>query len=127
MSGAHEFISSLPNGYDTEVGENATKLSGGQRQRIDIARALLCDSSILILDEPTSSIDIESERWFLATIEKIRQSREIIIFIVTHNVQSIQNSDRILVLNNGKIESIGAHKELITGDSWYTKVQNSQN
>jgi subfamily B ATP-binding cassette protein HlyB/CyaB len=118
MSGAHEFIRELPQGYDTVLGENGTGLSGGQRQRIAIARALLTDPRILILDEATSALDYESERIVQANMEKIRANRTVII--VAHRLSAIRSADRIYVMERGQIVETGTNQELMeNADGFY--------
>lgn len=120
----HEFIMSLPNGYDTYVGERGVKLSGGQKQRISIARAFLKNPPILILDEATSALDNTSELIIQKSLEKLSKGRTTIV--VAHRLSTIKNADEIIVIgNNGIIES-GNHEELMKANNIYAKLYNSQ-
>lgn len=120
----HDFILSLPNGYDTYVGERGVKLSGGQKQRISIARAFLKNPPILILDEATSALDNTSELIIQKSLEKLSKGRTTIV--VAHRLSTIKNADEIVVIgNNGIIES-GNHEELMKADKVYAKLYNSQ-
>ena len=126
LSGAKEFINDLPLGFDTLLGEDACKLSGGQKQRLDLARALVGESPILILDEPTSSLDAESEEIFRRSLLRIRNNTNTTIIVIAHKLSSISSVDKIVVLNQGMVESSGTHLELLNKSDWYTKAWNFQ-
>lgn len=117
---ADEFIDLLPDGYNTKVGERGVKLSGGQKQRITIARALLKDPSLLILDEATSSLDSESERMVQGALENLMRNRTSLI--IAHRLSTILESDRIIVFEDGKIVASGKHKELLGSCELYTRL-----
>jgi ATP-binding cassette, subfamily B, bacterial HlyB/CyaB len=110
-AGAHEFISELPEGYDTVVGEQGAGLSGGQRQRIAIARALFTDPRILILDEATSALDCESEAILQRNMGAICQGRTVIV--IAHRLSSVRNANRIIVMDKGRIVEAGPHEGLL--------------
>jgi ATP-binding cassette subfamily B protein len=117
---AHDFIMSLPKGYDTVVGERGVKLSGGQRQRIAIARAILKNAPILLLDEATSALDSESEVVIQKALWKLMESRTAIV--IAHRLSTIQKMDRIIVLDGGKITEQGSHKELLAKKGLYARL-----
>jgi subfamily B ATP-binding cassette protein MsbA len=121
---AHEFITKLPNGYDTIIGELGAKLSGGERQRISIARALLKDAPILILDEATSSLDTEAEIEVQDALETLMKGRTTLI--IAHRLSTIRNADRIIVLAKGEIVEEGTHESLLEKKGEYFKFHNMQ-
>jgi ABC-type multidrug transport system fused ATPase/permease subunit len=124
LANAEEFISKMPHGYDTLVGERGVTLSGGQRQRIGIARAIIRDSPILILDEPTASLDTESERLVMDALEKLMEGRTVIT--ITHRLNTISDYDRIFVIRNGTIEEEGTHAELMAHEKLYADLYKTQ-
>jgi ATP-binding cassette subfamily B protein len=121
---AHDFISRLPNGYDTQLGERGVSLSGGERQRISIARAFLKDAPILILDEPTSSIDSRTEAVILAALERLMVGRTTLM--IAHRLSTVRNADRILVIDEGRIVERGTHSELLEMDGLYRQLHQMQ-
>ena len=120
QAGAHEFISQLPRGYDTYVGERGVKLSGGQKQRISIARVFLKNPPILILDEATSALDNESERLVQQSLEKLAHGRT--TFTIAHRLTTIRNADVIWVLTENGIQEQGSHRELIARGGIYAQL-----
>ena len=121
---AHEFISQLPQGYDTYVGERAIRLSGGQRQRIAIARALLKNAPILVLDEALSSVDAENEALIQEALDRLMQGRTTLI--IAHRLSSIVGADRILVLDDSRLVEVGPHSELINAGGVYSRLMADQ-
>jgi len=117
---AHDFISRLPKGYDTLVGERGVKLSGGERQRVAIARAFLADAPILVLDEATSSLDVETERQVQAAMEELMVGRTTIV--IAHRLSTIRGADRILVFENGRIVEEGTHADLVKHGGAYARL-----
>ena len=115
----HEFIMSLPDGYDSFVGERGTRLSGGQKQRISIARVFLKDPKILILDEATSALDNESERYVQKSLEELAKNRTCIT--IAHRLSTIRNADEIIVIGENGIEERGTHAELLAKNNIYAK------
>ena len=120
----HNFIESLPEGYNTQIGEGGHKLSGGQRQRISIARAVLKDAPILVLDEATSSVDNETEEALQKSLDFISKDRTTIV--IAHRLSTIRHSDSIIVLDSGKVVESGTHEELLKNNSQYFKLWNVQ-
>jgi len=121
---AHEFISEMPEGYETNIGDRGVRLSGGQRQRICIARALLKDAPILILDEATSALDTESEQMVQNALNNLMKNRT--TFVIAHRLSTVLNADRILVLDKGKIVEQGSHEELLRREGLYQKLYSMQ-
>ncbi len=124
IADADDFISSLPEGYETIIGERGVGLSGGQRQRIALARAILKDPSILILDDTTSSVDMETEFEIHRTLRSFYNNKT--TFIIAHRISSVKNADKIIVLNGGQIIEQGTHKELLNLKGYYYSVYQSQ-
>jgi ATP-binding cassette subfamily B protein len=121
---ADEFVSQLPQGYATDLGERGVRLSGGQRQRIAIARALLADRPILLLDEATSALDAESERLVQAALEKLMKNRTTLV--IAHRLATVQRADRIVVMDQGRIVETGSHAELVRQDGLYAHLARLQ-
>ena len=114
----HDFIMALPNGYETIIGEGGSTLSGGERQRISIARAILKNAPVIILDEATSSIDPENERQLQMAIEALTKEKTVIM--IAHRLKTIRGANQIIVLDKGKIVQTGTHKELLTQPGIYS-------
>jgi ATP-binding cassette subfamily B protein/subfamily B ATP-binding cassette protein MsbA len=117
---AHDFITAMPQGYDTPVGERGVLLSGGQRQRLALARAFLKNSAILILDEPTAALDSETEAAVLRALERLRQKRTVIV--VAHRLSTVRNATVLLVMHDGQIVERGTHVELLARGGHYTRI-----
>ncbi|MDQ3249441.1 MAG: ATP-binding cassette domain-containing protein, partial [Chloroflexota bacterium] len=127
VANAHEFISKLPKGYDTLIGERGVKLSGGQKQRLSIARAVLKDAPILILDEATSSVDTETELLIQQALERLMRGRTTLI--IAHRLSTIRSADLIVVLADKGIAELGNHDQLLAkrGLYWHLNQVNAQN
>jgi ABC-type multidrug transport system fused ATPase/permease subunit len=121
---AHEFITQLPEGYDTEIGERGVKLSGGQKQRLSLARAILTDPRILILDEATSSVDAEAEYLIQQALDKVMQGRTSLV--IAHRLSTIRNADKIIALEGGRIREVGDHHELLARGGLYSSLYRRQ-
>ena len=124
MADANHFISAMPDGYDTIVGERGMGLSGGQKQRISLARALLKDPAILILDDTTSAVDMETESYIQKQLKSIKDGCT--VFIIAYRISSIKDADLILVMDNGQIIEQGSHSELMAKNGYYAKTFHSQ-
>jgi len=122
---AHDFIMSLPQGYDTEIGERGVKLSGGQKQRISIARVFLKNPAILVLDEATSALDLESEHLIQQSLLALADNRTTLI--VAHRLSTITHADQIFVIDRGEIIERGTHEQLMSDNGAYAKLYNVQN
>ena len=126
LARADAFLSELPAGYETLLGENGDRLSGGQRQRLDLARALVSQAPILILDEPTSNLDAESEFEFRRALDGIRAKGDVTIILIGHRLSTISNADQIAVLEKGVVTELGTHETLLKQNGWYAKAMAKQ-
>ena len=120
----HDFIMALPDGYETVIGEGGASLSGGEKQRISIARAIMKDAPIIILDEATASVDPENEKELMEAIDAL--TKEKTIFMIAHRLKTVRNADRILVLDQGRIVQQGRHEELIQQEGIYKRFVESR-
>ena len=120
----HDYIESLPEGYETAVGERGATLSGGQRQRMSIARALLLDPPILILDDSTSSVDAQTEDMIRRAMESVMEGRT--TFVIAHRLSTVHRADKILVMRHGQIAEQGTHQELLEVGGLYREIYELQ-
>jgi ABC-type multidrug transport system fused ATPase/permease subunit len=124
LANADEFISKMPNGYDTMVGERGSTLSGGQRQRIGIARVMVRNSPILLLDEPTAALDSESERLVVQALERLMKGRTVIM--IAHRLSTIRDANQIIVVSGGVVAESGSHEELMAKNGIYAGLHRTQ-
>lgn len=120
LANVDKIVESLPDGYNTIIGENGSKLSGGERQRISIARAFLKDAAIILLDEISASLDVENEMEIQNSINKLIENKTVVI--VSHRMKSVEKADKIIVMNEGKVESVGRHDELLKNSDLYKEM-----
>lgn len=120
LANVDKIVESLPDGYNTIIGENGSKLSGGERQRISIARAFLKDAAIILLDEISASLDVENEMEIQNSINKLIENKTVVI--VSHRMKSVEKADKIVVMNEGKVESVGRHDELLKNSDLYKEM-----
>src|SRR5206468_2938653 len=121
---AHDFITQLPEGYDTVIGERGATLSGGEKQRMSIARAFLKDAPVLILDEPTSALDAMTESMLMEALERLMAGR--VTFIIAHRLSTIRGAERIVVIDHGRIVETGDHEQLLGRGGLYAGLYRRQ-
>jgi ATP-binding cassette subfamily B protein len=126
MAHIHDFITSLPDGYDTIVGERGVGLSGGQKQRIAIARTLLTDYQILILDDSTSAVDAKTAAQIQESLDNLMRSKTCTTFVIAQRLSTVHNADRIFLMDKGKLVAQGTHEELMRNSSVYGSILESQ-
>ena len=124
LANAHEFITRMPKGYDSLVGDRGSTLSGGQRQRIGIARALIRDNPVLILDEPTAALDAESEALVVEAMERLMKGRTVIT--IAHRLSTLRNAHKIIVIKDGVVAEQGTHEELLAAHGAYAQLHHLQ-
>ena len=120
LANCADFIEALPDGYNTVIGENGSRLSGGERQRLSIARALLKNAPIIILDEISASLDVENEMKIQESLNTLIKGKTVII--ISHRLKSIENADKIIVMNQGKVDAEGTHAELLQKSALYKSM-----
>jgi ABC-type multidrug transport system fused ATPase/permease subunit len=120
----HEFVERFPDGYETVVGERGVQLSGGQKQRVALARALLYGGEVLLLDDPFSNVDAETEEKLLETVRAA--ARERFVLLITHRIKTLQAADRIVVMNDGRIVAEGTHQSLLAQSGLYRELHERQ-
>ncbi len=122
LANAAEFIEALPESYETHAGDGGGRLSGGQRQRLDLARALVRQAPILLLDEPTSNLDADSEALFRDALARIRRETSTTIIVIAHRLSTVSMADNIVVIQDGRVVSQGAHESLVRAGGWYANA-----
>ena len=124
LANAHEFIERMPYGYSTMVGERGLTLSGGQRQRLGIARALIRNSPVLILDEPTAALDTQSEERVIEALERLMKGRTVVM--IAHRLATLRSADKLIVLKDGLVTEEGSHDHLLSLDGVYAELHKAQ-